>query len=190
MTMISSLPPELQTVMSIVSICRTQIMETGLTWWHVDRWLQCLCVQQFAVRLESVKEATRLIKEVLLLQYHVAPLQYCPIRDIYQAGSSLPEVLCSCTTVSGSCKDIDLLPSHHLHEAHLCDSWRILERSFWLFDFYLCVHLERLRRSDKFYNLSKFKPNIKDHRNVLCWDSLTFLDLRTSYTTKNSIHFI
>lgn len=41
-----------------------------------------------------------LIKELLLLQYHVAPLQFHPVRDIYQEGSSLPGVLGSCSTES------------------------------------------------------------------------------------------
>lgn len=43
---------------------------------------------------------TWLIKEMLLLQYHVAPLQSLPVRDIYQAGSSLPGVLGFCARES------------------------------------------------------------------------------------------
>ena len=41
----------------------------------------------------SVMEEKWLIKELLLLQYHVAPLQSHPVRGIYHAGSSLPGVL-------------------------------------------------------------------------------------------------
>lgn len=41
-----------------------------------------------------------LIKELLLLQYHVAPQQSRPVRDIHQAGSSLPGVLGSLSAES------------------------------------------------------------------------------------------
>lgn len=58
---------------------------------------QCLCVRECQ---GSVMEEKWLIKELLLLHYHVVPLQSRPVRDIYQAGSSLPEVLGSCTRES------------------------------------------------------------------------------------------
>lgn len=41
----------------------------------------------------SVMEEKWLVKEMLLLQYHVAPQQSRPVRDIHQVGSSLPGVL-------------------------------------------------------------------------------------------------
>jgi len=52
-----------------------------------------MCVRDFSLFQGSVMEEKWLIKELLLLQYRVAPLQSNPLRDIYQAGSSLPEVL-------------------------------------------------------------------------------------------------
>lgn len=46
----------------------------------------------------SVMEEKWLVRELLLLQYHVAPQQSRPVRDIHQAGSSLPGVLGSFST--------------------------------------------------------------------------------------------
>lgn len=80
-----------------------------------------------------------LIKELLLLQYHVAPRQSHPMGDIYQEGSSLPEVLGSSIRVSDSCEDIDHRPSCHLQEwsAYLSGSYGIFKRYLALFS--LCV---------------------------------------------------
>lgn len=72
---------------------------------------QCMCVRDFSACQGSVMEEKWLIKELLLLQYHVAPLQSHSVRDIYQAGSSLPGVLGSCTRVAASCEVIDRAPS-------------------------------------------------------------------------------
>lgn len=52
-----------------------------------------------------------LIKELLLLHHHVAPLQSHPVRDIYQAGSSLPGVLGSLTRGSQPRTKISI--AHH-----------------------------------------------------------------------------
>lgn len=52
-----------------------------------------------------------LIGELLLMHYHVAPLQSCPVRDIYQAGISLPGVLGSLT--GGSQPHGKILIAHH-----------------------------------------------------------------------------
>lgn len=55
-------------------------------------------------------------QKLLLLQYHVAPLPSHPVEDIYQEGSSLPEVLGSSIRVSDSCEDIDHRPWRHLQK--------------------------------------------------------------------------
>lgn len=57
------------------------------------------------------QEEKWLIKELLLLQYHVAQPQSCSVRQIYQVGSSLPGVLGLSTSVSQPrVKSIDYQP--------------------------------------------------------------------------------
>lgn len=186
MIRISSLPSELQTVMSTVSICRTQIME--------NRADMVACRQMATVSVCATICCTPGKREG---------------RDTANQRSAAVAVPC-CTTAIPPYKGYIssrqfitwsawllhhslrlmwrywslTIPSPAWRSARLCGSWRILERRFWLFIFFcLCVHLERLRRSGKLYNLFKLKLNIKDHRNVLCWDSLTVLDWHTIYTT-------
>lgn len=68
--------------------------------WQVERQPVYERVRDSSAGHESVREEKWLVKELLLLQYHVAPQPSSPVREIHQVGSSLPGVLCSFSTVA------------------------------------------------------------------------------------------
>lgn len=68
--------------------------------WQVDEQSVYVRVKDSSAGHGSVMEEKWLVKELLLLQYHVAPQQSRPVRDIHQAGSSLPGVLRSFSTAA------------------------------------------------------------------------------------------
>lgn len=65
----------------------------------ICRQTSTVCVWE-VFHCTSMIEEKWLIKDLLLLQCHVAPVQSQSVREIYQADSSLPGVLGSCTRES------------------------------------------------------------------------------------------